>query len=100
MAERSISDRKGGAGERRVGELGHVPIGACYGLRLKVVFALAGRAALYLSQQLGHRHSALTPPAPSSCRITRHPKRMLSRVDESESSLLGGGVAPHPQQAG
>ncbi|HMI87571.1 MAG TPA: hypothetical protein VK550_25970 [Polyangiaceae bacterium] len=71
-----------------------------YGPRLKVLLALAGRDALYLSQQLGHRHCAVTAPFDPTCRTTRHPKRMLSRVDESESSSLGGGVAPHPQQAG
>jgi hypothetical protein len=70
------------------------------GPRLTGPLDLAGRDALYLSQQLGHRHSALTPPRASNWRTTRHPKRILSSVDESESSSLGGGVAPHPQQAG
>jgi hypothetical protein len=60
---------------------------------------LMGRDALYLSQQLGHRQRALTLPSASTWRTTRQPNRILRRVDESESSL-GGGVAPHPQQAG
>jgi hypothetical protein len=71
-----------------------------YGPRLSVVLVFAGRDALYLSQQLGHRHSTLMPPFASAWRTTRQPKRMLRRVDESASSSLGGGVAPHPQHAG
>src|SRR5688500_2157788 len=62
-----------------------------YGSRRGDDCDLAGRDALYVSQQLGPLHSVVTAPCASTLRTTRQPKRMLSRVDESESSSLGGG---------
>jgi hypothetical protein len=76
------------------------PLAILYGPGFQAPLGFAGRVALYLAQQPGHRHSALIVPRGSSCRTTRQPKRMLSSVDESGSSSPGGGVAPHPQHAG
>jgi hypothetical protein len=70
------------------------------GSRRPMAFGLVGRDALYRSQQLGQRHSALSDPRGSTWRTTRHPKRMLRRVDDSVSSSPGGGVAPQPQHDG